>query len=376
MRSASAQLFTLALWAQTSAATGAPGASTGVRLEVSPDLGCVSEVELVQRVHARNPRIHFVKDNSVRVIRVTFSKNRSGMISGEITLLESTKTTRMRQLVADSCEDAADGTALILAVALDPTANDVAIESRTPNAAPRSKPPPAAKPQPDLTPILAPSAEPSSPTPSDSPASAATFPKPIPSSANSQPNPTRKINTATPPALSERWFAGAGLAGELTSGPAPTMMPGVAAYVAFGWQRASHWSPSLTLGGSHAWSTTVKEAEGDATFELTVLTLDVCPVRYGEDVWELRACGCALGGRLSAAASNTLNSRGTVARPFAAVGALGSLHYRPVPRLELISRVASRVNLVRDEFEFTPRVFHTVDLLTLTFSVAAGFRWQ
>ena len=164
------------------------------------------------------------------------------------------------------------------------------------------------------------------------------------------------------------------LAGQAFVGPAPGVMPGVALYATVGIDRPTAWSPAVLVGATHAWRSGVEESGGTASFTLNALSLDACPLRFRAARLEVRPCVSLLGGGFGAHGTATENPTSEGARPFWVLGAAGEVTLALVWRLEASARVGIGANLVRDSFEFSSVVFHTVGPLTLAGSLGVGVR--
>jgi hypothetical protein len=343
-----ASLVLAALLAAPAGAGPAPlsePATATARLEVRAAPDCTTRDDLISRVAARSPRIRFVEDASALAIRAVFTVGHN--VVGELILAGPSGMPSSRRLVTRSCAEAADAMALIIAVTLDPSsALDVpaaGADNGTGTAA--SAPLAGATP---AGPSLARGAR-------GEPARAAAG------------APSAIASASAPPVTSRRRF-GAQLAGQLVWGPAPAVMPGLAAYAVFGIDRDALWSPALLLGFAHAQRTGLAEQGGTADFALDVITLDGCPVRTRQSVIEARTCVAGLLGRLAARGTETYLGA-TASRPFAAIGASGVVGVRLGSRFELVARVGAGYPLIRDSFEFAPDTFHRVAPVTLAGSL-------
>src|SRR5690606_27591266 len=78
------------------------------------------------RIRARTPRVRFVSETAAPLVRVTFERA-GGDVAATVELLRDGTAATVRRLKAHSCDDAADGVALILAITLDPTPEPTSI---------------------------------------------------------------------------------------------------------------------------------------------------------------------------------------------------------------------------------------------------------
>jgi hypothetical protein len=139
-----------------------------------------------------------------------------------------------------------------------------------------------------------------------------------------------------------------------------------------GLERRTPWSPSILLGATHAWQSGAQEQGGKASFTLDAITFDVCPIRLRLGGIETRSCGSVLVGRFSARGTDTLNQAPESRRPFSVVGGAVVASADLFWLLHASARVAVGANLVRDSFEFTPSVFHTVPASTVAACAGVG----
>jgi hypothetical protein len=364
-------LLALALAASPRAiavAVAAPKSSSlAAELELSANTECTTRADLMARVHARSPRVTFVDHDSALVIRARFSTLHAGAVVGELTLARPGATPSSRRVVAPSCAEAADAVALIIAVTLDPTSAEyadhgsaVGSDAATPDAR---------------------SDEPANTNSNDasahgvSPAPPPAKPKTSAGDAGSvEDEPSAAPGAAATTASSSRTRFGFVVAGQTLFGPAPAVMPGVSLYGTVGLDRPELFSPAVTLGATHAWRSGIEEPGGTASFLLDALSVDVCPLRVR--VWVLEAWPCAsvLGGRFSGSGAETQNPASESGRPFWLLGGAAVVSAPLVWQLEASARVGLGANLVRDSFEFSPVVFHTVAPVTLAASLGLGVR--
>jgi hypothetical protein len=349
-------LFTLALALLAVASAAAPNAApTPAELEVAASPDCTTRADVVARVHARSPRVTFVDAGGELGIRALFSTPHAGSITAELTLVRAGAAPATRQVVARSCAEAADAVALIIAVTLDPsaaaqlehadaTATDASL-SRAHGTVAKDDATAAASRLPPVAPQAA-------------PASAST-----PAGESERANAAHGFGRAR---------FGAVIAGQTFFGPTPGVMPGVALYLQAGLERSSVWSPAALVGLTHAWRSNIEEPGGIASFTLDAVSLDACLLRFRALRFELAPCASLLGGRFAARGTDTQNPVSESARPFWVLGAAGVASLRLVWRLEASARLAVGANLVRDSFEFTPVVFHTVAPVTLAASLGLG----
>jgi len=304
-------------------------------VSVDADPACATRADLIARVQARSPRVKFDEQNGEIRIRAQFSASPAGTIAGAVQLAAAGAKPSLRRVLANSCDEASDAVALIIAVTLDPTAAASANGTADAEAAPADvrRPPP---------------------------------PKPQTGRRNAEPAKTEARGQTL----------GVQLAGQAFVGPAPSVMPGVALYATVGIDRPALWSPAVLLGVTHAWRTDIGAVGGTAAFKLDAASFDACPWRLRLGQIDARPCASALIGRLRAVGSETRNAASEIARPFWVVGGAAVLSAELPWLLEVSARLAVGANLVRDSFEFTPIVFHEVSAVTTAASVGLGLRWR
>jgi hypothetical protein len=246
-------------------------------------------------------------------------------IAGELWVEQPDGRATQRRIRAPSCEQAADALALVLVLALDPSAV-IATPGPPPIPLPRAAPAVPAPPAPDapVTPHIA-------------------------------------------------WAIDAG--GWVIRGPAPRLMPGAALGALVARDGAGLWSPALALSWLHAGSGELAEPGGTAAFTLEAAILDLCPVRLARWRVEARACASALVGRLAAAGSNTY-APAAAQRPFAASGAGLRVAVALPHHLQLSGRLEADAPWHRDAFAFSPTVFHRAAAVTLAAGLSLGVRFR
>src|SRR5215469_12619960 len=89
--------------------------STTARLEVHAPPDCATTEALAARVQARAPRVRFTGDNGAWSIRAWFVAAGVTRIVAEVVIVGPDGKTASRRLVTQTCNEAADGVALIVA---------------------------------------------------------------------------------------------------------------------------------------------------------------------------------------------------------------------------------------------------------------------
>ncbi|HEY7374258.1 MAG TPA: hypothetical protein VIF57_19000, partial [Polyangia bacterium] len=273
-----------------------------------------------------------------------------------------------------------DAIALVIVLALDPSAASRERAPAPPVAPPRERPPAHAAPPPERS-ATPPAEKPAPPTPQEPPAPADDRPAapaappgpdaPVVQAKVAAPPPAEVAAPSPPPVY--RFDVGA--AARLASGPAPALMPGVG--LTAGWERdtGSLFSWKLQLGAAHYGGGGSATFDGTSAFTLDLLMLDVCPIRVAG--WRARArlCGAAAAGRIRAEGMDALSPR-TLSRPFVTVGGAISLAVSPHPRVEVTASVEPQAALIRDRFSFGANVFHDVPAVALFFGLGAALTFQ
>jgi hypothetical protein len=319
------------------------------RLEVTARAECATREELVARVAARSRRIRFVEEAGVEpAVHASIEAAPRGGAVGALEITGAQGTTALRRISGPSCAQVTDALALIITLTLDPTA---AIEPAPP--APVPAPPPAPAPAPAPPP-------PPPPPPAVAP--------PVPAESAQPAEPPRAVPRAA------RVRFGAGAAAELVFGAAPRALPGFSLHALAALDRDGLWSPALILWGTHAWTDSLVEPGGTASFTLDAATLDACALRLRLAPVEARACATGMVGRLVASGSNTYVPA-SAARPYAAAGGALLVAVDVGSFFVVAGRFGAGASLVRDSFEFSPAVFHRTAAVTLAGSLGMGVRF-
>lgn len=343
-------------------------AAMAAELEVAAAPNCTTRADVMARVRTRAPRVTFGGGSHALAIRARFSVRADGSVTGELTLSRADATTATRTMVAASCAEAADAVALIIAVTLDPTAADrsehgvaagTGAAAATTEAAGEPSTPSSKNGSTDVTSRTQPPVK-----PKESPPALRTNTTEMPPVPNSVPSS----------GAASRSRFGFSIAGQALAGPTPGVMPGVALYASASTERWGPLSPGVFLGLSHAWRSSVEAPGGTASFFLDAVSLDACPVRVRLSVFEVWPCASALGGRFSARGAETQNAPDERVRPYWVLGGAVTANVALVWQLEASIRLGVGANLVRDSFEFTPVVFHTVAPVTVAASLGLGVR--
>jgi len=360
------------------AVAAAPEPPVVASLGVTGPADCVARAEVVKLVARRSPRIHFDGGAAAGpALRIEVDASAPRAVAASLSIAWPDGSRSERHLTAPTCAETADALALVVVLALDPAA--AAREAPAPPA--REPPPPArpvgptARPEPPPAPPRDRSATTAAPTPeSPAPARVDDQPAPAPPPPPEPATPVVRVSVAPPPVEASpppvhRFDVGGAV--RFASGPAPSLMPGLA--VVAGWERDTgsvfSWKVQLTAAhhARNGWST----FDGSADFTLDLVTLAACPLRVGPHVVRARLCASAAAGRIVAAGTDTLAPR-TRSRPFATVGGAASLAVSPFRRVEIAATVEPQAALIRDQFAFGSNVFHDVPPVVLFFGLGAA----
>jgi hypothetical protein len=355
------------IWLAALASPPSPPVAT-VHLELSAAPDCATDAELIARVAARSTRIHFGPSGTGTFeLRVEIAPGPNDAQLGRLSLIDPSGRRSNRRLTAPTCAETVDAVALVAVISLDPSyapsgdapaARDLAADGQV-------APPAGNQPDGDRAEVSTPARRASERAAADRP--------PVPAGVGPA-HVEGDAETAAPPPISARRHLGAGVAGQLISGPAPHPMPAVAVHLFAALDRPSIWSPALRLTVQHGWQNGVDEPGGTADFALDTVALDLCFLRLSVAAVDLRGCATATAGRLSASGSDTF-SPASQARPFLAAGGTAILEIALGRWVTMAGSVGAADTPIHDAFEFSPVIFHRVSATTLTFDLGMGVRF-
>jgi hypothetical protein len=346
------------------------------RLRFSSPAGCGSAADFGERVQRRAPRVRFGTRGPDSVsVRIAAGANG---LDASVTLASGGRRLSERRLEAETCEDALDALALVVAVTLEGqerTRRERVRRSRAPAAAPAIDSPP-----PEPAPSESPPAEvvatepPASPEPAN-PAEAAP-PPPAEPAPELPPSPAAPPVIDTPPsppgtAARPSWRAGVGGGAAFNAGAAPSLMPGWLVYGRFGWELAPPWSPELIVSFSSLGRDGFAQTAGSADFRLQTMTAELCPLRWSFGPVAGRPCALVAYGRLKVRGYDTI-AAAEYDRPWTLLGASAQLAVH-LSIVELRAQVQAGLPLARDTFQFEPEpTVHRVPFVSFGGSIAAG----
>ena len=215
-------------------AAQARGQDAAVRIEYRAPEGCPDQVAFFEELGSRMRRARFADpDEIARTLRVTIVAKPESRYRARVEFTDVDGRKVSREVEGENCDEAADGIALITALAIDARATVAEQGSATPEAKAGSRP----------------STEPRSAAPVRG-------------------EPVRANPRAVP-------YFDAGVELIATSAAAPELLFGIAGFVGAGIGRAG---PSFRLLFAHAPSTGVAFGAEHATFQLTFGRAEACPV--------------------------------------------------------------------------------------------------
>jgi hypothetical protein len=375
------------LWAGAGMAQSSDSARA--HLQLSAPSSCTTASALMARVRLRSRHIQFVDDRSgVPVLGVTIRVAAKQPVAAELTLVWPDGRRSERRLVDASCSQAVDALALLIALALDPNLQ----QSAAPGDAARAEGPAAASGV-DANGVggaaVASGAGSGAAANGAGPAasgagSAATVSGAGPAAGHAltaQPVTREPEGDAIqPPAaaaeqdvLSIHHFA-VGLAAQLIGGAAPQWMPGFVALLSVAFGRSAPWAPLLQLEAAHAFSGTMSEPGGRASFQLDTARLDLCALGWAGGPLALRGCIAGALGRLAAHGEDTY-SPASSGRWWASLAALLLVNVDMGSHLEIQASAALYAPLRRDAYAFAPDVFYRAAVLGLDLRLGMGVRF-
>jgi hypothetical protein len=296
-------------------------------------------VEFERRVHLRSARIRFFSAGEApRTLYVEITAS-GGASVGALRLVESDGSDHRRGFQATSCEDAADGLALIAAVALDPEgASGLA-------PAPPPPPPPPPPPSPRATPRLV------------STETSALEPITLRVQGGSFGGGYSAVYGLLPSTIGAWYFSG-----ELDLEYRGLFQPAIRA------------SATLLLGDREFGG-----ADGSARFSLVLPRLEVCPLRFGSPNANVRPCVSGALGIIGSTGVNALYAGSEVRTVWIpGLSLLGSLRIvsrisaflsaglgAPIPRYEYVFRAHDPMQPNVELFSTKPEVVHAGGGLSL-----------
>lgn len=390
---------TASAWAKGASEQTAAAVVTPIDITSST---CGSLVELNEQVRRRSPRIHLASAaRSGASIKAEMRDLGTGGTEVVLTVPKTAGQPFSRQIRAQNCEEALEGLALLIVMALDPTAilgEQAPARTASPvsggpaggvSRSPKRKVPSrnaVRSTDGSERGVEPPSEPPESGTPPDTRAPESEEPAiektigSVPRRAEAAEGGIEARSTAQPvadPARSgpTRTIFAAGANGIGMIGPAPKVMAGAALSLVWGWDRDSRWSPAIVLVVGHLERNGLTFPGGRADFALDAVQLEVCPLWFGMGrQWRARSCALAMLGALTAKGAQTLTPA-SHHRLLTVVGGSVALTYQAAWRVEILASVGVGSPLQRYSFQFEPAVFHQVAPIAVMGGLGAGVRF-
>jgi len=299
-----------------------PGLATeAIQVELHAPATCGDAPAFFGAIQARSPRVRpSGGDPRERRFAADITESALGF-EGRLRVVDPAGQNSERTLSAETCPELIEALALIAALAIDPdsavTTGELPAAEAPASSAVAS---PAENPAPERR-------EPAAPPPSGA--------------------------KHTPPPLT--WLLGASAGVDLVF-PDSLFFPIGGLTLEADVNRKSGFSPSVRVALRTSLEATLESESGSASFALTTLRLEVCPLRaHLTDAVRLFPCAVMDGGVLRAQ-GNDVQGAQTHVRPWWAAGLGGRLAIgRSSPRVDL--EAGALVPLYRDEFRFTPDEF-------------------
>jgi hypothetical protein len=363
------QRLALALGA-IAALSGAPAAAAEgepIRLEYYASDGCPDRAAFEALAHTRTARVHFVTAGQARTFVVGIDAGSPA--KGRLVVLRGESVEGTREIGAPTCEQAAEAIALMVALAVDPSA--LSSPAVATGAAPQADAPqPAAT---ESTPVAAPDLP---------PAPAPTTPTPLPPSppapdvAPAAPSRTasgereRLGQNPAPPPPPRRLYLGADFV--VAGNVSPNTILGLSPYVGWRGRRTGWLEPGVRLGFLHGSGGSITTSVGTASFSWTVGRADGCLLSWADGPVELHGCARVEAGALEGQGSAVPGARSDT-RGWLAAGAVVRLEWTVVASLFLDAEVAAMVHVTNDRFYFAPdSTIYTVPIVGLDAAGGVG----
>lgn len=369
----SAAILALAV-AQTASAAGPDTGSVNARLDVQAEASCASSSDVAESVARRSARIRFVSDGSdVTRFRASVRLHDKGDYAAELSVVQASGRRSSRRFVVKSCAEAVDALALVIVMTLDPESGALREGGAATGASEGGGDGRAA------TTGTAGSAGASAR--SASAGSAGSSAGTAAASSSAKQTSDDQADSGVAPGdegssvTSPRSDLTVGAVAQGLTGPAPSLMPGLAVQALWALERGSAWSPAARISAGYHWLAGVEETGGVASFQLPLFALELCPLRLGPAGVALRPCLLGAVGPLTASGSDTFDPQ-RVTRPFAALGASLIASVDLGEKLQLCGNVGLGASLIPDTFAFSPHVFHEIPGLSALFGLGVGYRFS
>jgi hypothetical protein len=328
--------------------------SESIRLDYRAPEGCPDQVMFEAAVRAHTPQVSFVKQGEVRACDVRID---AGVpTTGRLVVRRDGRIEGSRQLEAASCAEAADALALMVALAVDPTA---------------LLPPPTAES------AAAPAGLSSSPAPAPTGAATRSPPSSPPetlrpySASQSGAEPLAPV--VMPSGLPHTFYLGA--AASVVTNVAPSAIVAAAPYGGWRGTRRRWTEPEVRVALVRGSSATFAVAGGTASFTWTVGQADGCLLSWPEGPARVLACARLEAGVLEGTGSGVAFAR-SADRGWLSAGPLLRFEWTAVAALFFDADVAAMVHVTDDRFYFAPdATIYTVPVGGLEAALGLGIHF-
>ena len=303
-----------------------------IRLEYSAPEECGDSARFYRALRLRTTQFREAGPNeSARRFTVEIVLQKEDAIA-RLSIREPTGEESVREIVADGCDPAIDGVALIAALAIDPRASSAPAKET------------------DETPAV--------PAPSAAP-------------------PADRPPSAIPGAKSDTWSLHGAIGAYALWAVAPSPLFGEQVNVEAAHALAgSRWLvPSVLLSAEHAGRGGFAEQGGTAQFSFNAASLRICPVRAElPGTIELRPCLAADFGAVTASGAETLNPRSST-QTWLGLGGGGRIAWPCCQKWSLVAEADFTFPLQRERFLFGPYAFHEVPVLVGAAALGISMRF-
>jgi hypothetical protein len=319
-RSCSAVVLALFLAsAQVVAAEGEP-----IHLEYRAFDRCPDESAFEAQVRAHTPRVSFA-EAAARTFEVRIDAGTASVV-GRLVVRRADHVEGTRQIRAPSCDEAAEALALMVALAVDPSAVLIApVAKRAGDAGP----PPNAGPE----------------------TSNAPPPPPVTMDTGSTAREVEVPRAVAEPGARRTLYVGMDVA--VATDVMPSATVGLSPYAGWSANRRGFIEPGVRLAFVHGSSATAAAAGGTASFEWNVGRADGCLLSWPGGSARLLACGRAEAGVLDASGADVSSPRGAT-RGWLSAGPLLRFEWTIVSTLFLDADAAAMFHITDNRFYFSP----------------------
>jgi hypothetical protein len=281
-------------------------------------LACPTQAQFEAAILARAPTARSAASGTDANVRFDAELSPAVGMKPRLRVSSDDGSSQDREIDADDCSEAMQSMAVIAAMIL-------ASLPPQPEHEPAPEPQPPEEPKPAVEPAQPPVAA---------------------------PPPTRKVDAPTSASAHSNWLAVSGGIG-LESAAAPTVMYAGSASAELGSVTPGLLAPSVRLSALFGQAADVTTTSGTARFQLVLVRVHACGLRFGGPDVNARLCAVVDGGALLARGIDARNERDQ-AMPWLGVGlgAIGGVRVSRRVSLELSG--SARALLVRDEFIFAP----------------------